>query len=720
MKKILFFAFCISIMNVRLSYGQAGVIPKIDESAIKQTLYVNNQLAGASNTNNGKSIDKPLLTIQKAVDLSKNIATKIVVYPGTYRESFNSSNNTALMIVEAQTEGTVIISGSQVYTNWTPDVSGKIYNHEWKFKWGEIKPDCGGDCGLTPLQKRKEMLFVNDLFYKQVLTKDKLTEGTFCVSETEGLIYVYPPETIDLNKAKVEVGVLGNNGSALASISDNKVGVVLRGLIFQHSVTYYRSEAVRLHRNAASLVEKCQFIWNGCIGCDGSGNNHIYRNCVFSNNGERGFGWGCLEYNGEYGVGSSNFLIDSCLAENNNWRLVGTKVAGWDAAACKIFGWNKNFTIQNCTFRGNQSKGQWIDWGNRDYVIKNCTFEKNLLEGLMLEGSPYKGTVKNSVIRYNGNGLEIYGHSNITVDSCSIYGNTGSQLHLGTDSRTYMMDDNHANTPLTNIKNLTLRNSQIYCLLPSQKLIETFTWGVAEIAGANLFETMKSDSNTWYHPNAAIKNFPTLLKDQYISYADWKTRTGNDKNSKWVNDLVVTDNQKPTAKFTFQKVGAGYRFDAKSSIDPENNISNFVWDFGDGTFDKTNKISISHTFSNQKSIKVKLKITDCFGLSDSITQDILATNVLKIDNEDIKFDIYPNPAHDQTHFHYSLRTTSLVKLQIYDLSGREVAFLINQIQASGEHDLNFSTTNLPSGIYSCQFTVGNNKIFRKLIVTKHL
>ncbi len=60
---------------------------------------------------------------------------------------------------------------------------------------------------------------------------------------------------------------------------------------------------------------------------------------------------------------------------------------------------------------------------------------------------------------------------------------------------------------------------------------------------------------------------------------------------------------------------------------------------------------------------------------------------------------YPNPFNPASKIKIDIPIQGYVKLKIYDLLGREAAFLINQKLQPGTYEVNFNGTNFPSGIY---------------------
>lgn len=69
---------------------------------------------------------------------------------------------------------------------------------------------------------------------------------------------------------------------------------------------------------------------------------------------------------------------------------------------------------------------------------------------------------------------------------------------------------------------------------------------------------------------------------------------------------------------------------------------------------------------------------------------------------------YPNPFNPTTTISFSLPISSHVKLNVYDLFGREVATLVDETKSSGQWSVRFdvSDRNLSSGVYFCRIETG--------------
>jgi hypothetical protein len=60
---------------------------------------------------------------------------------------------------------------------------------------------------------------------------------------------------------------------------------------------------------------------------------------------------------------------------------------------------------------------------------------------------------------------------------------------------------------------------------------------------------------------------------------------------------------------------------------------------------------------------------------------------------------YPNPFNPSTTIEFDIPERTNVKLVVYDILGREVETLIDKELEPGKYKLNFTATNLPTGVY---------------------
>jgi hypothetical protein len=79
---------------------------------------------------------------------------------------------------------------------------------------------------------------------------------------------------------------------------------------------------------------------------------------------------------------------------------------------------------------------------------------------------------------------------------------------------------------------------------------------------------------------------------------------------------------------------------------------------------------------------------------------------------------YPNPFNPGTRIEYRIQKSEFTKLGVYDLLGREVAVLANEVQEAGSHSVTFNAAGLPSGLYLCRLTAGTFSATKKMVLTK--
>ena len=78
----------------------------------------------------------------------------------------------------------------------------------------------------------------------------------------------------------------------------------------------------------------------------------------------------------------------------------------------------------------------------------------------------------------------------------------------------------------------------------------------------------------------------------------------------------------------------------------------------------------------------------------------------------------PNPFRTSTVISYNIPHTSFVKISIYDIFGKEIRVLVNDVIDAGQYKKVFEVNNLPSGIYFCTLNTAGFNQSKKMIVIK--
>jgi len=79
---------------------------------------------------------------------------------------------------------------------------------------------------------------------------------------------------------------------------------------------------------------------------------------------------------------------------------------------------------------------------------------------------------------------------------------------------------------------------------------------------------------------------------------------------------------------------------------------------------------------------------------------------------------YPNPFNPSTKIHYKIAHSEFVNLSVYNVLGKEVAILVNEIQSAGTYSVVFSADNLPGGVYFYKLETQNFVQTSKMLLLK--
>jgi hypothetical protein len=79
---------------------------------------------------------------------------------------------------------------------------------------------------------------------------------------------------------------------------------------------------------------------------------------------------------------------------------------------------------------------------------------------------------------------------------------------------------------------------------------------------------------------------------------------------------------------------------------------------------------------------------------------------------------YPNPFNPATTINFSIPKSGFTKLTVFDLLGKEVASLVNEVKSAGNYEVNFNAVNLSSGIYIYKITSGEFSASKQMLLIK--
>ncbi|MBS1492465.1 MAG: T9SS type A sorting domain-containing protein [Bacteroidetes bacterium] len=158
----------------------------------------------------------------------------------------------------------------------------------------------------------------------------------------------------------------------------------------------------------------------------------------------------------------------------------------------------------------------------------------------------------------------------------------------------------------------------------------------------------------------------------------------------------------------------GFDIQRKTGNEDWNNIG-FV--NGNGNSNVQHNYSFNDNNLQSGKYKYRLKQTDYNGnfeyynLASEVSIGLPSTFVLKQN--------YPNPFNPSTKIEFSLPSNGNVMLKIYDISGKEVARLINnEFRNAGNYTVDFNASTLASGVYFYRLEAGSFIGIKKMMFVK--
>ncbi len=113
-----------------------------------------------------------------------------------------------------------------------------------------------------------------------------------------------------------------------------------------------------------------------------------------------------------------------------------------------------------------------------------------------------------------------------------------------------------------------------------------------------------------------------------------------------------------------------------------------------------------------------------FFLCDLATGAVLASQTTDVKNEiavAAAFSLkqnYPNPFNPTTNIRFVLTAPGMTTLSVYDLLGREVSVLVNEVKKAGEYVVPFNGSQLTSGVYFYQLRSGAFVETKKMLLVR--
>jgi hypothetical protein len=196
---------------------------------------------------------------------------------------------------------------------------------------------------------------------------------------------------------------------------------------------------------------------------------------------------------------------------------------------------------------------------------------------------------------------------------------------------------------------------------------------------------------------------------------DYKDELSSDRNGKPIKDILLASYNK-----------------TKKSIEQKENM-----DLKNTKDVSKTKSELSRKHSSDK--KLKNRAIENINVSSSLTKeerreriekDLMLLHqrgettekiINKNNVESLKYELsqnYPNPFNPITNIKYQIQKTGQVTLKIYDITGREIKTLVNEIKNPGSYIVTFNGTELASGVYFYRIQAGDFVQVKKMVLIK--
>ncbi len=126
------------------------------------------------------------------------------------------------------------------------------------------------------------------------------------------------------------------------------------------------------------------------------------------------------------------------------------------------------------------------------------------------------------------------------------------------------------------------------------------------------------------------------------------------------------------------------------------------------------------SYATQTNLYIMFRFTSGGGNNVYIDEINLSGTVVGIDEDyisNLNFNIYPNPATENTVVSFELTEKQRVEVSVYDVVGKEISTVVSKDLAVGEYKYEINkNAALAPGIYFVKLTAGAHSITKKLII----
>lgn len=261
------------------------------------------------------------------------------------------------------------------------------------------------------------------------------------------------------------------------------------------------------------------------------------------------------------------------------------------------------------------------------------------------------------------------------------YGDTFNEIYVSTDgSISFLPEFNYIRNEEAIIE------SNVISVFAHDLIIDNSNHGIFYEGDANS-ATFRWKMASFNDANANIDVAVTLFPDGKIEYyygdnlttgLSWASGISNGKGSNRIASISGENDPSNTKlAMIMEDYPIGLTIDENGNFEGITNI--------EGTWNINFVVSDNNLVSDTKTLIFS-------NTSLSVTE---------IGNQN--FSLYPNPVNEELHINYSLPEKSHINIALYDLSGRLVCTILDEIKTTGTHTLNWNS-DLKAGMYFYKIT----------------
>jgi len=416
-------------------------------------------------------------------------------------------------------------------------------------------------------------------------------------------------------------------------------------------------------------------------------------------------------FNNTLFVGSNGFGVYSTLLTTNDWQSSSTGIRAFKVNALAS---SDNFLMAATDASGVfLSRDEGFTWLRKTNGLTSMDandlqlFDSNLFLGNGSGMFVSNDEGENWHLSNNGLNNQV---NKIVVNKGRVFAvSFGNGLFYSCDTGKIWNEVNNSALPSKLIFSAAVRDSIIF--------LATYDAGV--ILSENL-------GNTWQQVNAGLNRNEislVVMKDKYILInvccgegiyrSEDMGKTWIAKNqgleSAYVISLAVSKEIiiASTTNGVYSSKNNGDSWEKTKNFESGTtkagvNIENVDTDIQTLTFTKSN------IFAGSKNGSVwKLDLTNLF---------TTGIRTIPPDKTDLLIKNYPNPVSDLTKIEYKINNKEQVKIFLFDLSGRNLGLLLNEVKEPGTYYIDFKRNNLSGGLYFIKMITNEGMQISKMII----